>query len=92
MFARMEAECSKEKAEEKAYNLGVAETQATLKAQVPGYASSTVPRSGMRPLSKLGLKPRPTCGRQSTCTIPLHQGRCPFQLHRQGCSGRGQGC
>ena len=34
-FARMEAESSKEKAEEEAYNLGVAETQATLKAQVP---------------------------------------------------------
>ena len=36
MFARLEAECSKEKAEEKAYDLGVAKTQATLKAQVPG--------------------------------------------------------
>ena len=35
MFARTEAECSKEKAEEEAYNLGVVETQATLKAQVP---------------------------------------------------------
>ena len=35
-FARTEAESSKEKAEEKAYALGVAETQATLKAQVPG--------------------------------------------------------
>ena len=36
MFAKTEAECSKKKAEEKAYNLRVAETQATLKAQVPG--------------------------------------------------------
>ena len=36
MFAKTEAECSKKKAEEKAYNLGVAETRATLKAQVPG--------------------------------------------------------
>ena len=35
MFARTEAECSKKKAEEEAYDLGVAETQATLKAQVP---------------------------------------------------------
>ena len=35
-FARMEVESSKEKAEEEAYDLGVAETQATLKAQVPG--------------------------------------------------------
>ena len=36
MFARSEAECSKKKAEEEAYNLGVVDTQATLKAQVPG--------------------------------------------------------
>ena len=36
MFARTKAECSKEKAEEEAYDLEVAETQATLKAQVPG--------------------------------------------------------
>ena len=40
VFAKIETECSKEKAEEKAeeeaYDLGVAETQATLKAQVPG--------------------------------------------------------
>ena len=35
MFAKAEAENSKEKAEEEAYDLGVAETQATLKAQVP---------------------------------------------------------
>ena len=35
MFAKTEAECSKEKAEEEAYDLGVAETQATLKAQIP---------------------------------------------------------
>ena len=34
--ARTEAKCSKEKAEEEAYDLGVAETQAILKAQVPG--------------------------------------------------------
>ena len=36
MFARAEAKCSKEKAEKKAYDLGVAKTQAVLKAQVPG--------------------------------------------------------
>ena len=36
MFARTETECSKEKANEEAYDLGVVETQATLKAQVPG--------------------------------------------------------
>ena len=36
VFVRVEAESSKEKAEEEAYDLGMAETQATLKAQVPG--------------------------------------------------------
>ena len=35
VFARAEAESSKEKAEEEVYDLGMAETQATLKAQVP---------------------------------------------------------
>ena len=35
-FARTEAECSKEKAEDEAYDVGVAETEAALKAQVPG--------------------------------------------------------
>ena len=35
-FARAEAKSFKEKAEEEAYDLGVTETQATLKAQVPG--------------------------------------------------------
>ena len=35
-FARTKAECSKEKVEEEAYDAGVAETKATLKAQVPG--------------------------------------------------------
>ena len=35
-FARTEVESSKEKAKGEAYDLGVAETQATLKAQVPG--------------------------------------------------------
>ena len=36
VFARVEAESSKEKANEEAYDLGVAETQATLKSQVSG--------------------------------------------------------
>ena len=36
VFARAEAKSSKEKAEEEAYDLGVADTQATLKAQVYG--------------------------------------------------------
>ena len=36
MFAKAEAESSKEKVEEEAYDLRVAVTQATLKAQVLG--------------------------------------------------------
>ena len=36
VFTRAEAESSKEKVEEEAYDLGVAKTQATLKAQVLG--------------------------------------------------------
>ena len=36
MFAREKVKSSKEKAEKEAYDLGVAETQAILKAQVPG--------------------------------------------------------
>ena len=36
VFARAEAKSFKEKAEEEAYDLGVAKIQATLKAQVPG--------------------------------------------------------
>ena len=35
-FARTEVECSKEKAEKEAYDSGMAETEAALKAQVPG--------------------------------------------------------
>ena len=35
-FAKTEAKCSKEKAEKEAYDVGVAETEAALKAQVPG--------------------------------------------------------
>ena len=35
VFAKTDVECSKEKANEEAYDLEVAKTQATLKAQVP---------------------------------------------------------
>ena len=61
VFARTEAECPKVKAEEEAYDLGVAETQATLKAQVPGvcrlYCSQvwneTLKQAGVEALSDL---------------------------------------
>ena len=39
VFARAKAESSKEKAEDEAYDLGVAKTQAILKAQVPGVCT-----------------------------------------------------
>ena len=35
-FAKTEAETSKDKAKDEAYDAGVADTQATLKAQIPG--------------------------------------------------------
>ena len=35
-FARNEAEAAKDKVKEKGYETGVAETQASLKAQIPG--------------------------------------------------------
>ena len=35
VFAKIDVECSKEKANEEAYDLEVAKTQATLKAQFP---------------------------------------------------------
>ena len=84
MFARMKAKCYKEKAEEEAYNLGVAETQATLKAQVLGVCRLYYSQVWKRPSSKLGLKPSPTCGRQSTCTIPLPLGKMPPLALRSG--------
>ena len=82
VFARIEAECSKEKAEEDAYDLGVAETQATLKAQVPGYVGFIVPRFGTRLLNGLGLKPHLTCGKQSVCIIPLPSRKTHFPAPR----------
>ena len=65
VFARVEAESSKEKAEEEAYDLGMAETHARPLSRLKflGYAGFVVPRFGMRPLNRLGLMLRPTCGR-----------------------------
>ena len=60
-FAKMEAETSKDKVEEEAYDAGVADTQATLKAQIPGvcrlYCSQVwneaLKRAGVEALSDL---------------------------------------
>ena len=46
VFARSEVECSKEKAKEEAYDLGVADTQATLKAQDPGVRIAVINGEG----------------------------------------------
>ena len=56
MFARAEAESSKEKAEEEAYDLGVAETQATLKAQVLGVYRLYCSHVWNEALKQVGVK------------------------------------
>ena len=56
MFAKAEAESSKEKAEEEAYDLGMAETQATLKAQVPGVCRLYCSQVWNEALKQAGVK------------------------------------
>ena len=56
MFARTKAECSKEKVEEEAYNSRVVETQATLKAQVPGVCRLYYSRVWNEALKQAGVK------------------------------------
>ena len=56
MFARAEAESSKEKAEEEAYDLGVAETQATLKAQVSRVCRLYCSQVWNEALKQVGVK------------------------------------
>ena len=56
MFARTEAECSKEKAEEETYDLGVVETQAALKAQVPGVCRLYCSQVWNEALKQAGVK------------------------------------
>ena len=48
-FSRNEAEAAKKTAEDEGYNARVADTQASLKAQIPEYAGFTAPRFGKRP-------------------------------------------
>ena len=56
VFARIEAECSKEKAEEETYDLGVAKTQSTLKAQVPGVCRLYYSQVWNKALKQAGVK------------------------------------
>ena len=56
VFARAEAGSSKEKAEEEAYDLGVAETLVTLKAQVPGVCKLYCSQVWNEALKQAGVK------------------------------------
>ena len=47
-----------------------------------GYADSTVPKFGMRPLNKLGLKCRPICERWRIYTTLLLSGKLPLLAPR----------
>ena len=49
-----------------------------------GYAGSTIPRFGMRPLSKLGLRLHLTCGRWRIYTTLLPSGKLPPPAPRLG--------
>ena len=56
VFVRAEAESSKEKAKDEAYDLGVAETQATLKAQVPGVCKLYCSQVWNKALKQAGVE------------------------------------
>ena len=53
-FARNEAEATRDKAEEEGYETRVAETQASLKAQIPGVCRLYCSQVWEEPSSKLG--------------------------------------
>ena len=54
--ARIEAKKARDEAEQKGYDLGVAETEETLRTKVPAVCHITAPRLGMKPLTELGLR------------------------------------
>ena len=56
MFAKAEAESSKEKAENEAYDLGVTKTQATLKVQVPGVCRLYCSQVWNETLKQIGVE------------------------------------
>ena len=55
-FAKTEAETSKDKAEEEAYDARVAETQAILKAQIPGVCKLYCSQVWNEALKRAGVK------------------------------------
>ena len=92
-FARNEAEAAKETAKDEGYNAGVADTQASLKAQIPGvcrlYCSQVweeaLKRAGVNASSNLWKAENifyPTAIREATSTSP----KAVSHLHQpQGC-------
>ena len=77
VFARTEVECSKEKVKEEAYDLGVAETQATLKAQVPGVCRLYCSQVWNGALKQAGVEASSDLWKAERCTIPLPSGMMP---------------
>ena len=63
-FARTEAETAKDKAEEEGYEAGVAETQALLKAQIPGACRLYFSQVWDEASKRAGVELRPTCEKQ----------------------------
>ena len=54
--AKAEAEQATNEAEQKGYEIGVVETEETLRPRCQWCAASTTPKLGMKPLTELGLK------------------------------------
>ena len=84
VFARSEAERSKEKAEEEALDLGVAKTQATLKAQVPGVCRLYCSQVWNEALKQARVKASSNLWRWRMYTTLLPSGKLPPPTLRLG--------
>ena len=80
----MEAESSKEKAEEEAYDLGMAETQATLKAQVPGICRLYCSQVWNEALKQVGVVVSSDLWKVEHVYYPLPLGKLPLPAPRLG--------
>ena len=91
MFARTEAECSKEKAEDEAYDLGVSKTQATLKAQVPGVCRLYCSQVWNEALKQAGVETSSVLWKAECMYYPpaIREDAPSPQLRGQGCLRRG---
>ena len=94
VFARTEAECSKEKAGEEAYDLGVVETQAILKAHVPGVYWLYYSQVWNEALKQTEVEASFDLWKAERVYYPLaiKEDPPPPQLRGQGCPRRGRGC